>query len=275
MPAQSRSPKKSSRPSKSRTPNRNRGRRPEREERDERPSSGARARGFERSESPKRSERGSTSGRPAPRRPAIRTRSEGTQDNRRGDGERSRPRGSERTERGERDYRRTPARRNERGEGERRFSREDSGRFDRGERSRRVGRDDAPSRSPHRARLERSSRARGTDVKPKLHPFREELTSAQRAKLKGAAHALKPVVLVGAAGFSRNVLAEIESALATHELIKIQLPAQTEASDKKDAIASFVPLLPEHAHVVGRLGRTVILYLEKKPSEAKIKLKDL
>ncbi|MEN9529096.1 MAG: hypothetical protein RI932_969 [Pseudomonadota bacterium] len=109
----------------------------------------------------------------------------------------------------------------------------------------------------------------------KAHRYAEQLTSQQRSALKAKAHHLKPVVLVGAQGFSANVLAEISSALNTHELIKLQLPGQTDASEKKDALAELEESLPEHSFVVGRIGRTVILYLEKNPEEALVPLKGL
>lgn len=107
------------------------------------------------------------------------------------------------------------------------------------------------------------------------HVYATQLSSSQKAKLKARAHALSPVVQVGAQGLSRSVLAEINGALEVHELIKVQLPSQTEAAEKKDAVLELSHLLQEHTHVVGRLGRVVILYLEKKPDEAKLRLKQL
>lgn len=50
-----------------------------------------------------------------------------------------------------------------------------------------------------------------------------ELTPAQRQTLKGRAHALDPVVLIGNAGLTPAVVAEIHRALDSHELIKIRI----------------------------------------------------
>jgi len=50
-----------------------------------------------------------------------------------------------------------------------------------------------------------------------------ELTPAQRQALKGRAHALDPVVLIGNAGLTPAVLAEIHRALDSHELVKIRI----------------------------------------------------
>lgn len=109
----------------------------------------------------------------------------------------------------------------------------------------------------------------------KAHTFATELTSKQRSALKARAHHLKPLVQVGQNGLTDSLVAELKSALETHELIKIQLQPQTDASEKKDALTELEELLPEHTFVVGRIGRTVILYLEKNPEEAKIPLKSL
>lgn len=113
-----------------------------------------------------------------------------------------------------------------------------------------------------------------TTVRTK-HVFASSLSSAQRAKLRGHAHPLKPVVLVGGDGLTRNVLNEIKAALETHELVKIQLPPASSAEDKKDAVEELRLLMPANSHVVARLGRVVILYLEKKPSDAKLPLRSL
>jgi RNA-binding protein len=50
-----------------------------------------------------------------------------------------------------------------------------------------------------------------------------KVSSEQRAALRSQAHALKPVVLVGAEGLTDAVLAEIEVHLTAHELIKIRV----------------------------------------------------
>ncbi len=51
------------------------------------------------------------------------------------------------------------------------------------------------------------------------------LTQAQRRHLRKLTHHLKPVVIVGSAGLTEGVLAEIDSALAHHELVKVRVNA--------------------------------------------------
>ncbi len=48
------------------------------------------------------------------------------------------------------------------------------------------------------------------------------ITPEQRRYLRSQAHHLNPVVMIGDAGLSENVVKEIELGLASHELIKIK-----------------------------------------------------
>jgi len=51
------------------------------------------------------------------------------------------------------------------------------------------------------------------------------LSKVQRSHLRKLAHPLKPVVIIGQAGLTENVIAEINVALDHHELIKVRLNA--------------------------------------------------
>jgi len=83
------------------------------------------------------------------------------------------------------------------------------------------------------------------------------LTSAQRKALKARAHHLRPVVRVGQKGIFENLLAEIELALATHELIKVHI-----ARDDKSDRQNIAEALARHcqADVVNHIGKIAILY---------------
>jgi RNA-binding protein len=52
------------------------------------------------------------------------------------------------------------------------------------------------------------------------------MDSASKTRLKGQAHSLKPVIIIGQAGLTDAVIAETEIALAHHELIKIKIRAE-------------------------------------------------
>ncbi|MCU0952685.1 MAG: ribosome assembly RNA-binding protein YhbY [Burkholderiaceae bacterium] len=61
-----------------------------------------------------------------------------------------------------------------------------------------------------------------------------ELTPKERQALKARAHALDPVVLLGAQGLTAAVIKEIDRALAKHELIKVRVPGDDR--DEREAM---------------------------------------
>ena len=54
------------------------------------------------------------------------------------------------------------------------------------------------------------------------------MIAADKKKLKAQAHSLKPVIMIGQSGLTEAVLAEIELALDSHELIKVKIRAERE-----------------------------------------------
>lgn len=83
------------------------------------------------------------------------------------------------------------------------------------------------------------------------------LTSQARSALRGAAHALRPVVLIGDQGLTAAVLKEIDLALNAHELIKVRAGSQEreERDEMLARICSELGCAPVH-----HLGKTLILY---------------
>jgi len=61
-----------------------------------------------------------------------------------------------------------------------------------------------------------------------------ELSPKERQALKGRAHALNPVVLLGAQGLTPAIMREIDRALAAHELIKVRVPS--DEREERDAM---------------------------------------
>ena len=49
------------------------------------------------------------------------------------------------------------------------------------------------------------------------------LSEPQKKHLRGLGHQLKPVIMVGESGLSATLVAEFESALTDHELIKVRV----------------------------------------------------
>jgi RNA-binding protein len=83
------------------------------------------------------------------------------------------------------------------------------------------------------------------------------LTNKQKQYLKGLAHSLKPVVQLGGNGFTEGVLAEIENALAHHELIKVKVPS--EDRDEKKLIMDAI-IRETGAEKLQVIGHTLILF---------------
>ena len=84
-----------------------------------------------------------------------------------------------------------------------------------------------------------------------------KLNSKQIAHLRGLAHSLSPVVMIGNNGFTENVLKEIELNLNAHELIKIQV-----AGDDRDARkALYLDICAKTSAVaVHHIGKQLVIY---------------
>ena len=79
------------------------------------------------------------------------------------------------------------------------------------------------------------------------------LTSQQIRYLRGLTHPLHPVVMIGDKGMNENVMAEIETALDHHELIKIKL--RTDRDTRKDYIEKISDEFgAEKIHVIGQVA---------------------
>ncbi|UJF19693.1 ribosome assembly RNA-binding protein YhbY [Vibrio sp. SS-MA-C1-2] len=93
------------------------------------------------------------------------------------------------------------------------------------------------------------------------------LSTKQKQFLKGLAHDLKPVVLMGANGLTEAVIAEIEIALNYHELIKIKVAA--EERETKHLIVDAI-IRETEAEKVQVIGKTLVLY--RQSEDKKIEL---
>ncbi|MBF0133795.1 MAG: ribosome assembly RNA-binding protein YhbY [Magnetococcales bacterium] len=82
------------------------------------------------------------------------------------------------------------------------------------------------------------------------------LSSSQRKYLRGLAHPLKPVVMVGHGGVTESVMAEVEQALNVHELIKIRF---NEFKDEKTTLCDRI-VEQSDAAIAGIIGHIAILY---------------
>ncbi len=90
------------------------------------------------------------------------------------------------------------------------------------------------------------------------------LTTKQKQYLKGMAHSLKPVVLLGQQGLTEGVLAEIDAALAHHELIKVKVAG--EDRETKLLIAQAI-VRETRAAQVQMMGNTLTLFRQAEESK--------
>ena len=97
------------------------------------------------------------------------------------------------------------------------------------------------------------------------------LNKKQIQHLKGLAHSLKPIVLLGNNGLTEAVIAETDYALSHHELIKVKIP--TDDREVKELIIEAI-CRETQATKVQVIGKTLIIYRqseEKKIAIPKIK----
>jgi RNA-binding protein len=94
-----------------------------------------------------------------------------------------------------------------------------------------------------------------------------KVSPAQRAELRSQAHALKPVVLIGAEGLTEAVLAEIKVHLAAHQLIKIRVFGD----ERDERVAAYEQICDElSAAPIQHIGKLLVIW---KPQAAQASAK--
>ncbi len=83
------------------------------------------------------------------------------------------------------------------------------------------------------------------------------LSNTQIRYLRGLAHALKPVILIGAKGLTDAVLEELDGALEHHELVKVRIAADDR--EARDAIVAAL-VARSGATLVQRIGNIACLF---------------
>jgi RNA-binding protein len=84
-----------------------------------------------------------------------------------------------------------------------------------------------------------------------------KLNPKQISHLRGLAHSLNPVVMIGNQGLTENIIKEIELNLNAHELIKVKV-----AGDDRDARKLMYQSICEktNATPVHHIGKQLVLY---------------
>lgn len=90
------------------------------------------------------------------------------------------------------------------------------------------------------------------------------ITSKQRSYLRSLAHNLDPIVYIGKAGVTENVIKEIDTCLEARELVKVKLQEGCELKPKEVAN----DILPQlNAEFVQAIGKKFTLYRQAKEKE--------
>jgi RNA-binding protein len=96
-----------------------------------------------------------------------------------------------------------------------------------------------------------------------------KLTTKQIAHLRGQAHSINPVVMIGNNGLTDNIIKEIELNLNVHELIKVQV-----AGDDRDARKAMFLEIAEKtsALAVHHIGKQLVFYRASNTVKEKAKI---
>ena len=84
-----------------------------------------------------------------------------------------------------------------------------------------------------------------------------KLTNNQKKYLRSLAHDLKPFVMIGQNGLSESVLAEIDSTMLKHELIKIKLKVDNR-KEKQQIMKKIIEF--SLAELVQIIGGVIVIY---------------
>jgi RNA-binding protein len=95
------------------------------------------------------------------------------------------------------------------------------------------------------------------------------LNGRQRKYLRGRAHSLKPLVLIGQMGLTTSVEQALEEALNTHELVKVKFNDDKDKAFKRRALDRLERFTD--ACMVGAIGHVGIFY-RPHPQEDKRKI---
>lgn len=95
-----------------------------------------------------------------------------------------------------------------------------------------------------------------------------KLNESQKKYLRGIGHKLKPLIMVGDAGLSDAVLAEFESTLEHHELIKVRVKAGDRAT--RDAMIDQL-CSQSGAELIQRVGNIALVF-RSNPDKQRIRI---
>ena len=103
-------------------------------------------------------------------------------------------------------------------------------------------------------------------------PVPAPLAAAHKRRLRARAHALKPVVIVGASGITASLVETLGQALNDHALIKVRVNAETRFA-RRELIGELCAACD--AHLVQTIGHIAVLYREPEDDALKKKFSEI
>ena len=92
----------------------------------------------------------------------------------------------------------------------------------------------------------------------------EKLTTNQKKFLRGIAHNINPMIIIGANGVTESLMKELDSTLEHHEILKIKM-ASADRDDRKQ-IVDYI-LEQTGALLVQTIGKVCVIYRQSEESE--------
>ncbi len=96
----------------------------------------------------------------------------------------------------------------------------------------------------------------------------EDLKGFEKKYLRGLAHGLRPIVLIGKEGLTGGTIQALEEGLSQHELLKIKFNAIKESGEKTTLAAELATRTK--SIMVGMLGHTATLYRQHADPEKRV-----
>lgn len=92
----------------------------------------------------------------------------------------------------------------------------------------------------------------------------EKLSNNQKKYLRGIAHGLNPMIMIGANGVTESLMAELETTLEHHEILKIKI-ANDDRVERKEIVQHIVD--ETGALLVQTIGKICVIYRQNDDTE--------
>lgn len=92
----------------------------------------------------------------------------------------------------------------------------------------------------------------------------EKLSNNQKKYLRGIAHGLNPMIMIGSNGVTESLMEELENTLSHHEILKIKI-ATGDRDDRKEIIQYILD--ETGALLVQTIGKICVIYRQNEETE--------